>query len=103
MLVYAIVILFAAVIFAIVAVAIYKGKTDLIHDYHQTHVTDKAAYGKAFGKAFGVLAGAMALSGSVALLGEGAMWGAVAVLLIGLGVGVIAILRVQKKFNGGVF
>lgn len=50
-----------------------------------------------------MLAVTMALSGVIALFGESAMWGAIAVLMIGLAVGVIAIVRVQKKYNGGVF
>ena len=103
MLIYAFLMFLVAAVFAIVAVAIYKGKTDLIHDYHQTKVTDKSAYGKAFGKALSVLAGAMALSGVIAIFGEPTMWGAIAVLMIGFAVGVIAIVRVQKKYNGGVF
>lgn len=103
MVVYCMVMVAAAALFAVLSIMIYKGKTDLIHDYHQTKVTDKSAYGKAFGKALGVLAGTMALSGGMALLGESAMWGAVAVLLIGLAVGIIAIVRVQKKYNRGVF
>ena len=103
MLVYAILMFLVAVAFAVVSVAIYKGKTDLIHDYHQTKVTDKSAYGKAFGKALSVLVIAMVLSGVIALFGEPAMWGAVAVLIVGLIAGFIAIVRVQKKYDGGVF
>ena len=103
MLVYAILMFLVAAVFAIVSIAIYKGKTDWIHDYHQTKVTDKSAYGKAFGKALSMMAGAMALSGVIALFGEPAMWGAIAVWMIGFTVGVIAIVRVQKKYNGGVF
>lgn len=103
MILYAIILLAVAVLFAVVAVRIYKGDTNLIHDYHQEKVTDKLAYGKAFGKAMGILAGAMALSGLVSLLGEDAMQIAVAILAIGLVTGIIAIVRVQKKYNGGVF
>ena len=89
--------------FLYLGIQIFRGKTDLIHDYHQTTVTDKLAYGQAFGKAMGILAGAMALSGLVSLLGEGTMQIAVAVLAIGLIAGIVAIVRVQKKYNGGVF
>lgn len=103
MIVYAIILLLSAVAFVALAVLIYKGKTELIHDYHQTRVKNKAAYGRAFGKALGVMAGAMALSGVIALLGELAMGYALAVLLIGLAVGIVAIIRVQKRYNGGVF
>ena len=103
MLIYAIILFVTAVVFGVMAVLIYKGKTEFIHDYHQTKVTDKAGYGKAFGKAMAVMAGAMALSGVVSLLGEAAMWSAVAVLMVGLITGIVIVVRVQKKYNGGVF
>jgi uncharacterized membrane protein YuzA (DUF378 family) len=51
----------------------------------------------------GLIAVVMALSGVIALFGESAMWLAVAVLMIGLATGIILIVRVQKKYNGGVF
>lgn len=103
MIVYAIILLLTAVLFGVLAWLIYQGKTNLIHGYHQTKVTDKTAYGKAFGKAMGVIAGAMALSGVVALFGEAVMWIAVAVLIFGLAAGIVAILCVQKKYNGGLY
>lgn len=103
MIIYAIIMFATAVLFGILAVQIYKGKTDLIHDYHQSKVTDRAGYGKAFGKAMAVIAGTMALSGGVSLLGEMGMQISVAVLMVGLAVGIFAIFRVQKKYNGGVF
>lgn len=100
MIVYAIILWIIAAVFAVMAVLIYKGNTNLIHDYHQTKVTDKAAYGKAFGKAFGTLPVAMTLSGVIGLYH---IWIALAVLAIGFAAGFAAILRVQKKYNGGVF
>jgi len=94
----------AAVFFGL-GIAVYKGKTDLIHDYHQTKVTDKAAYGKAFGKALLVIAAFMLISGIVGVFGqtESAAMLAVAVLLIGISAGVAAIIAVQKKYNKGIF
>ena len=103
MIVYTVILFLSAVIFGIVAVLIYRGKTALIHDYHQSQVTDKVHYGKAFGKAMGVIAGAMALSAVVALFGERAMLGAIGALVVGLIVGIVMIVQVQKKYNGGVF
>lgn len=103
MILYAIVMLAFSVVFGVVAGQIYKGKTDLIHDYHQKKVTDHSGYGKAFGKAMAVIAVAMVLSGAVALFGEGTMWIAVIVLAVGMVAGCVAIFRVQKKYNGGVF
>ena len=101
--IYAIVLFITAAVFGTVGIQIYKGKTDLIHDYHQAKVTDKVGYGKAFGKAMAVIAAAMMLSGVISLLGETAAGIAVAVLLIGLVIGIFAIVRIQKKYNGGVF
>ena len=103
MMAYAIIMFITSVIFGILAAQIYNGKTDLIHDYHQTKVSDKAAYGKDFGKAMAGITAALALSGVVALLGETYAWIAVAVLFVGLLAGIIAIVRVQKKHNGGMF
>ena len=91
-----------AVLFTVLGLAIYKGKTDLIHDYHQTKVTDKSAYGKAFGKAMLVIATVMLLSGIIGLFKNLHML-AVAILIIGLVVGIGCIVAVQKKYNKGVF
>lgn len=103
MILYAIIMLLTAAVFAVMAVLIYRGKTELIHDYHQSKVKDKAAYGKAFGKAMGVIAAAMAISGVISLFGESFIWPALAVLTVGLVAGFVWIYCVQKKFNGGVF
>ena len=100
MIVYVIIMLLTAALFGVLAVMIYKGRTDLIHDYHQNKVEDKAAYGKAFGKAMAVMAAAMLLSAVVSLF---AAWWALVILFAGLAVGIAAIFRVQKKYNGGVF
>jgi hypothetical protein len=88
-----------------ISVSIYQGKTDLIHDYHQTKVTDKAAYGKAFGKAMFVVSMALLFSGIIGLFGDSEAIAkiAVAVLFIGLFIGIAWIIAVQKKYNNGIF
>jgi uncharacterized membrane-anchored protein len=95
----------AAVPMIKVSIAIYQGKTSLIHDYHQTKVTDKAAYGKAFGKAMFVVSISLLLSGIIGLFSdsEAIAMVAVAVLLIGLFMGIAWIIAVQKRYNKGVF
>lgn len=103
MIAYAMIMFGVSALFTILSVQIYKGKTDLIHDYHQTNVKDKAAYGRAFGKALAVLPVGMAASGVVSLFGEKAMWASVAVLGSSLAAGIVAIVLVQKKYNGGMF
>ena len=105
MFLYSIILFLAAVPMLIISISIYKGKTNLIHDYHQTKVTDKAAYGRAFGKAMLVAALALLLSGIVGLFGdsEPVAMIAVAVLFVGLSIGIACIVAVQIKYNKGVF
>ena len=105
MVLYSIIMFLAAVPMIKISIAIYQGKTNLIHDYHQTKVTDKAAYGKAFGKAMLVVSAALLLSGIISLFGSSDVISmiAVAVLLIGLFIGIAWIVAVQRKYNKGVF
>jgi len=105
MLIYAIIMILFAALFVAVSVAIYKGRTELIHDYHQTKVADKATYGKAFGKSLFVIAVALLFSGIIGLLGdsEAIVIIAVAVLIVGIGIGIGCIIAVQKKYNKGIF
>ena len=91
-----------SVLFTVLGIAIYKGKTNLIHDYHQTKITDKSAYGKAFGKAMLLIATVMLLSGIIGLF-EKLLILAVAILIIGFVLGIGCIVAVQKKYNKGVF
>ena len=102
MLVYSIIMFLFAILFTVFGTAIYKGKTNLIHDYHQTKVSDKSAYGKAFGKAMLVIATIMLLSGIIGLF-ENLVKLAVAILIIGLVIGIGCIVAVQRKYNKGVF
>lgn len=103
--IYSVIMFLAAVILVVCGVAIYKGNISLIHSYHQTKVTDKAAYGKAFGKALLFVSMAPLLSGVIALLGDSDIIVLIAVgmLITGIGIGIGGIVTVQKKYNKGVF
>lgn len=106
MLIYSVIMFLAAALLLTFSIAIYRGRTDLIHFYHQTKVTDKAAYGKAFGKALLVVAAAPGLSGVIGLFGDDdrkIAAAAVAALVIVLGVGIGFLVAVQSKYNKGVF
>ena len=105
MLLYSIIMLVVAVLFMVISFSIYKGNTDLIHDYHQTKVTDKKAYGKAFGKAMLVIAAGMLASGIINVCGssEVFMIVAVVVLVVGIVTGLACIVAVQMKYNKGIF
>ena len=99
-------ILFAVtILFAVLSFQIYKGKTELIHDYHQTNVKDKENYGREFGKSLGVITAGIFLSGIVGLFGDNTAIAllAVAVLFAGIFAGLFCIYKVQKKYNSGVF
>ena len=102
MYIYSIIMFITSAIFLGLGIAVYRGRTDLIHDYHQTKVTDRAAYGKAFGKALLVIAGTMLLSGIIGLSERFAV-PTTAVLMIGLCIGIGCIVAVQRKYNKGVF
>ena len=105
MVLYSIIMFLAAIPMIGISIAIYKGKTDLIHDYHQTKVTDKAAYGKAFGKAMFVISVALLLSGIIGSFGDLEVIATIslAVLFIGLFIGIAWIIAVQIKHNKGIF
>ena len=70
MLAYAIIMFLIAALLAALGIAVYGGRTELIHRYHQTNVTDKEAYARAFGKALLAVAAAPLLSGIIGVLGE---------------------------------
>ena len=105
MLLYSIIMFLASVPMFIVSIFIYQGKTDLIHDYHQTKVTDKVAYGKAFGKAMLVVFMSLLMSGIVSLFGDTKIVATISltVLFVGLGIGIACIIAVQRKYNKGIF
>ena len=101
MLVYALVMYAVALLMVILGYAIYRGNTGLIHDYHQTRVKDKTAYGKAMGKALMGMSIPFLISGTVGLFTDSAL---PSVLLIaGLAIACIPMVLVQRKHNGGVF
>lgn len=105
MLLYSILMFAISTLFMVFSVMIYKGNTNLIHDYHQTKVKDKAAYGRAFGKALFVVAVAPLLSGIIGLFGASKTVSMISVfvLIVIMGVGIGCIIAVQKKYNNGVF
>jgi hypothetical protein len=105
MLLYSIILFLAAIPMLKISISIYKGKTDLIHDYHQTKVTDKAAYGRAFGRAMLVVSASLLLSGIIGLFGFSDRMAtiAVATLFVGLFIGIAMIIAVQIKYNRGLF
>ena len=105
MIAYSVLMFSTAALFFGLAVAIYRGNTNLIHNYHQTHIkeTDKKDYGKSFSKGLFVLAISLIISGIIALFGENtpAVVISISLLFIGMIISFIVIAKVQRKFNGG--
>ena len=105
MLLYSILMFAVFILFTVLSIMIYRGKTDLIHSYHQEKVNDKAAYGRAFGKALFVVALAPFFSGIIGLFGDSDLLAvsAVLALIFGFVPGTYCILAVQRKYNNGLF
>ena len=103
MIAYSIILFVVAVPFLALGIAVYKGNTELIHDYHQKNVKEsqRAEYGRAFSKGLFVICATLLISGVAALFGkEGA---SLIVLFAGLIVSFAVLVRVQKRYNGGLF
>ena len=107
MLIFAIIMSLTGLIFLGFGIAIYKGHTGLIHDYHQKNIAEKdlPAYGKAFSVGMYIMSASLVLSGAISLLGESKMIVilSVAVLFLGFIVSFFVLAKVQKKYNGGFF
>ena len=107
MLVYSIIMLLAAILFFAIGIALDRGNTKLIHDYHQTNIreSEQLEYGKAFAKGMFAICITLFISGMIALFGKEGSAAAASfiVLAAGLIVSIIILVKVQKKYNGGLF
>ena len=101
MIVYSIIMFIVALAMIIVSICIYRGNTKLIHDYHQTHVSDKQAYAKAMGKALFCMSLSPIVSGIVAIFSSSLL--PTIILILGLIISFIPLFLVQKKYNGSIF
>ncbi|MDO5107333.1 MAG: hypothetical protein Q4D39_03560 [Coriobacteriaceae bacterium] len=106
MIFYSIIMFAVAVLFFGIATAIARGDVSLIASYHREKVDPEKveAYGKAFSKPLYGICASLAASGVIDLIGgEDAARAAVWVLFAGLAASIIAIIVVQRRYNGGLF
>lgn len=107
MIAYSVILFSVAFIFIVLGVLIYRGKINLIHDYHQTNIkaSDKKKYVRLFAKAMFCVSLTLIISGGIALSGDSKpiLFSSIAVLFIGLIASIIWIGKIQKKYNGGIF
>lgn len=101
MILYSVIMFVTAVILLIIGALVYRGRTSLIHDYHQTNVKDKTAYGKAMGKALACISIPLVIAGTAALFVTSAL--PTLILIPSLGFSLIPLFITQKKYNGGLF
>ena len=94
MILYAVTTALAGAVILAVGIAVYRGNTKLIHDYHQTRVKeeDLPAYGREFAKGLFLLAAALFFMEKLPNT-----------MYLGIVASLIWIARVQKKYNGGFF
>lgn len=107
MLICTIILTFTALLVFGFGMAINKGHTGLIHDYHQKNIppSELPAYGKDFSVGMFTMSASLLLSGIILLLGESkpVVYSSVTVMTAGLIVSFVILTKVQKKYNGGVF
>jgi hypothetical protein len=103
-------IIFTAIIFYVIGlilllcgVAIWNGKTGLIHYYHRQNVTDNKGFGKAMGKVVSGMGISCLISATLSFLGEDLIWISISVFFLGIIVPTIIALIIIKKYNGSIF
>lgn len=101
MILYSIIMFATSILVIVVGILVFSGKTQLIHDYHQTRVKDKNGYAKAMGKALAGISIPLVITGIIALFTTSAL--PTLVLIIGLILSFIPVIRTQNKYNGGLF
>jgi len=105
MIVYSVIMLAAAALFALFAILIAKGNTSLINCYREERVKDKPIYCKKIGQSLFIMAAAMLVSGIISLFSasETVILIALGVLIAGVLIGMTRMFHVQKKYGGGIF
>lgn len=98
---FSIVMLATSILLCILGIMIFCGKTNLIHDYHQTWVKDKKAYGKAFGRGLCGMSFSFLASGVISLVGHSDefIYLSLCVLLILFLISGLFLIRVQANYN----
>lgn len=103
MIIYSIILIAAAIVLALIAVRIYRGRTDLIINYHQSRVKpeEKLLYARDFSKGIFCLSGTLLIAGITILITKILI--ADIFLVVGIIISIVILVRVQDKYNKGVF
>jgi len=90
-------------ILLIAGIAVWCGKTGLIHEYHRRNVVDFKNYRKAMGKAICGMGLSAFVCASSFLLGTDWIWWGIGAFTLGFTAMFVILYFVQKKYNGGMF
>ena len=101
MIAYSIIMFAAAVLFLALGIAVYKGNTNLIHDYHQRNIkeSERTEYGRAIAKGMFVVCVTLLISGIIALFSnkeDPIVAVSLAVLFAGLIASFVVLVKVPK-------
>ena len=107
MIAYSIIMFLTGILFLVMGIAVYRGNTGLIHDYHQTNIkeSERREYGRRFSIGLFAICTTLLISGIIGFFGkEGSVLAASLVVLGGgLIVSIVILVKVQKRYNGGLF
>lgn len=80
-----------------------RGKTDLIMSYHQNNIKDIEGYGNAMGKTIFSMGIITLITGFLFLFNNLSEWISLGFMFSGITICIIQIVRIQRKYNRGVF
>ena len=107
MLIYSIIMFMITILFLYLAINVNNGKTYLIKSYHQEKVReeDKPDYGKAFSKGLFGISLSTFISGVIPFFldTKESILPSLMIVFGGIMISFIIIIRVQIKYNGGIF
>ncbi|MBQ1521506.1 MAG: hypothetical protein IIZ74_01975 [Erysipelotrichaceae bacterium] len=103
MIIYSIILIAVAIVLAVIAIRINKGQTDLIINYHQSRVKpeEKLRYARDFSKGIFCLSGTMLIAGITVLITKVLI--ADIILVACIIISIVILVRVQNRYNKGVF
>ena len=84
-------------------IAVYKGKTAIIHYYHRKNVTDNKNYGIAMGKAISAMGLSACVAATLSYFGEAFLMVGTIVFLVVMAAAMVKVYFIQKKYNGSMF
>ncbi|MBP5342850.1 hypothetical protein J6Y73_02875 [bacterium] len=109
MIIYSIILMSLSIVFLILALLIYNGNIHLIISYHTSNVkeADKIAYCKSFSISLFIIFITFLISSLIGLFLHNLIplspILSTSVLFIGLFISILVIIKVQNKYNGGLF